>query len=101
AHVTGWSVRPERADALPQIFQRAFARARNGTPGPMMVELPTDLLLGEAPWNPEAYVASARSAPCADPVDIRRLLDALLSAKCPVILAGQGVLYADGTDELL
>jgi thiamine pyrophosphate-dependent acetolactate synthase large subunit-like protein len=101
AHVTGWSVRPERADALPQILQRAFARARNGTPGPMMVELPTDLLLGEAPWNPDAYIASSRSAPCADPVDVRRLLDAMLDANCPVILAGQGVLYADGTEELL
>ncbi|MDQ0392955.1 thiamine pyrophosphate-requiring protein [Labrys monachus] len=101
AHVTGWSVRSERGDALPQLFQNAFARARNGTPGPLMIELPTDILQAPAPWNPDAYVPPRRSSPCADPVDIRRMLDALLAAECPLLLAGQGVLYADGCEELL
>jgi acetolactate synthase-1/2/3 large subunit len=63
--------------------------------------LPTDLLQGPAPWKPEEYLSPARSAPCADPVDVRRMLDALLAADCPLLLAGQGVLYADACQELL
>lgn len=101
AHVTGWSARAERGDALPQLFQGAFARTRNGTDGPVMVELPTDVLLGPAAWQPDTYRAPARAAPLADPSDVRRIVDDLLAAACPVILAGQGVLYAEASDDLV
>lgn len=100
-HVTGWSVRAERGDMLPQIFQRVFRQARNGTRGPMMVELPSDILLADATWNVDEYVPPIRSVPQPDPVDVRRLLDMLLAAKSPLILAGQGVLYADAHRELV
>ena len=100
-HITGSAVRAERADSLPLLLQGAFARARNGARGPIMVELPTDLLLGPASWSPESYREPRRTAPQADPGDLRRILDALLAAKNPVILAGQGVLYADACEELV
>ena len=100
-HITGSAVRAERADSLPLLLQGAFARARSGARGPIMVELPTDLLLGPASWSPERYREPRRTAPQADPGDLRRILDALLAAKNPVILAGQGVLYADACEELV
>ena len=37
----------------------------------------------------------------ADPDDVRELVTALLKASCPVINVGQGVLYAEATDELV
>lgn len=100
-HITDWAVRAERADALPTLLHRALTQTRTGARGPVMVELPYDLLLGEATWSPETWHSPARTASLADPVDVRRILDGLLAAAHPVILAGQGVLYAGASDALV
>ena len=90
------------AERLPQMLQNAFALLRNGRPGPVMLEVPTDIFTQEVdPAWLGTYKPQRRSTPVADQQDIRDLVDALLGAKAPVILAGQGILYADATAELV
>ncbi len=90
------------AERLPQMLQNAFALLRNGRPGPVMLEVPIDIFTQEVdPALLEIYKPQRRSTPVADPQDIRDLVDALLGAKAPVILAGQGILYAGATAELV
>jgi acetolactate synthase-1/2/3 large subunit len=88
-------------EQVPAAMRRAFSQLKNGRPGPVMVELPRDLLeldIGSETLehNP---VRRTRSTPAADDVEVAARL--LVDASCPVILAGQGVLYAEASDELV
>lgn len=90
---------PER---IPQMLQHAFAVLRNGRPGPVTLEVPIDIMEGEVdPGLAAQYRVQRRSTPVADPRDIQDLTDAILGARAPVIVAGQGVLYAEACGELL
>jgi thiamine pyrophosphate-dependent acetolactate synthase large subunit-like protein len=87
--------------STPDVMRRAFAALKNGRPGPVMVELPRDLVDLDVGTDVLDYrpVRPTRSAPDARDADEAARL--LLEAACPVILAGQGVLYAEATDELV
>ncbi len=93
-HVTK-SVEPiTTAAEIPNVFRRAFTKLRTGRGGPVMVELPSDVLLredfeGELNYTPTKAI---RSGP--DPRDVDRVAAALVEAKRPLIYAGQGVHYA-------
>ena len=88
-------------EQVPAAMRRAFSALKNGRPGPVMVELPRDLL--DLDIGTEALdhrpVRPTRAAPDADDVDEAARL--LLDATCPVILAGQGVLCAAASDDLV
>jgi acetolactate synthase-1/2/3 large subunit len=88
-------------EQVPAAMRRAFSQLKNGRPGPVMVELPRDLLALDIGSNALDHVPlrATRAAPNADDVeDATRLL---IDATCPLILAGQGVLYAEASDELV
>jgi acetolactate synthase I/II/III large subunit len=82
------------------IMRRAFAQLKNGRPGPVMVEVPADVTGVEVEVDPSAHrpVPTARSM--GDPRDIDAAARLILDAQCPMILAGQGVFYAEACDEL-
>ncbi len=86
--------------ATTSALRRAFSALKNGRPGPVMVEVPRDIIDLDAGSDAESYrpFAPSRSVPGARDIDdaARRLL----AASCPMILAGQGVLYAEASDEL-
>ena len=88
-------------EQVPAAMRRAFAQLKNGRPGPVMVELPRDVL--ELDIGTETLdhrpVRTARASPAAH--DVEEAARLLLDATCPVILAGQGVLYAEASDELV
>ena len=88
-------------EQTPDVMRRAFNALRNGRPGPVMVELPRDVVGREIPGNAGEYrgVRAARSAPAAR--DVEDAAKLLVEAACPIILAGQGVLYAEASDELV
>lgn len=85
----------------PAVMRRAFSHLKNGRAGPAVVEIPLDVLNKDIEQDPLDYapVHAARSA--ADWDDVERAADLLLAARCPVIQAGQGVLYARATPELV
>ncbi len=87
------------ADEVPNVMRRAFSRLRNGRGGPVVVEVPTDVMneeLSEAlSYSP---VPSTRYGP--DAGDIARAAELLVAAERPVIYAGQGIHYAEAWPEL-
>jgi thiamine pyrophosphate-dependent acetolactate synthase large subunit-like protein len=99
-HITKWCETADSIDRLPQMLQYAFTQLRTGAPGPVLLELPVDVLEAESSWKLDAYQSPRRAAPPADPAYIIDAANALLHAKTPVIMAGQGVLYAQASDEL-
>ena len=87
------------ADEISNIMRRAFTRLRNGRGGPVVVEVPTDVmneeLSGELDYTP---VLSTRYGP--DPADVAKAADILVAAENPVIYAGQGIHYAEAWPQL-
>jgi len=98
--VTKWVEVVNYAHRIPQMMRRAFTLMRYGKPGPVMLEVPTDVMKEEIPDERYRYEPVKRAAPIGDPQDVREAVKALLAAKAPVIVAGQGVLYADACAEL-
>src|SRR5690349_9237594 len=82
-------------------MRRAFNALKNGRPGPVMVEVPADVMTAEFSGNEVDYTAMRPTRSSGDPRDIDDAAKMLLDAKSPIVIAGQGVLYAEATDELL
>ena len=99
-HITKWGETVNMVERIPQMLQHAFAQVRNGKGGPVMLETPVDVGGAEYPGNAVDHHPVRRSAPHADPSDVADALAALLAAKTPVIVAGQGVLYGQAWEEL-
>ncbi|MCZ6679055.1 MAG: thiamine pyrophosphate-requiring protein [Candidatus Poribacteria bacterium] len=99
-NVTKWVARINFADRVPGMMRRAFSLLRMGHPAPVMLEIPADVCSEEIDDNFD-YTPPRRSRPAGDPRDIEASVKALLAAECPILHVGQGVLYAEATEELL
>lgn len=82
-------------------MRRAFARLRNGRLGPALVEVPEDVLTMEAGDGAKDYRPVRATRIGVDPDAIEEAAELLVEAACPVIQAGQGVLYAQASAELV
>ena len=84
------------------VMRRAISLMRMGRPGPTMVEIPADVVSEEVP---EALIDAYRpvkvTAAGANARDVEAAARVLREAKRPVIHAGQGVLYAEASDDLI
>ena len=101
AGVTKYIEQVNTADRTSQVMRRAFAALRQGRSGPVMVEIPADIALEDVSEEDFFYQPSRQVAAQGDPRDIEAAARALCQASRPVIHAGQGVLYAQATDELV
>ena len=101
ASVTKLALSIDRIDRTTTQIRRAFHTARQGRPGPVLVEMHSDVLGQEAPSGAaESYKPSTTMRSMPSPGDAKDAVTALLKAERPVIWAGQGVLYADACEEL-
>ncbi len=99
--ITRWADFVDRGSAAPELMKQAIARLRSGRRGPVLLEIPTDV--AEQDIGADTIVHDPAAAPesPADPGDVRRVVEALLAAERPVLHAGQDVLYADASSELV
>ncbi len=83
-------------------MRRAFALLKMGRPGPVMVEIPADVGDAEAPEGVlESYRPVKAAIAGADVEAVDEAAAALLAAENPVVYAGQGVMHAEATDDLV
>lgn len=97
--VTKWVGKIDRAELVPDYMRRAFTHLRSGRPGPVLLIVPRDLGEYDEAQYPYVPVKGWRSGP--DPDDVKAAVKALLAAKDPLLYVGEGVYYADATNELL
>jgi len=90
-------LRPEQVGA---VMRRAFHALRNGRPGPVVVEMPSDVCGEEVPEAGLQYISPKVSIQLPSPSDVKDAVKALLEAKKPVIWAGMGVLLAGASAAL-
>ncbi|MEA3072321.1 MAG: hypothetical protein QOD29_3767 [Alphaproteobacteria bacterium] len=98
--VTKWAALAHSVQELPDLMRRAYHAMRSGKGGPVLVEVPAEVweaeYRGELDYKPVPVV---RTAP--DPDAVKQAARLLASAKTPLLLAGQGVLYAQASDRLM
>ena len=87
--------------ATTNVMRRAFSALKNGRPGPVMVEVPRDIVHQDAGSDGENYRPVRQTISAPDDRDVDDAAKRLLAASCPMILAGQGVLYAEASAELV
>ena len=89
-----------RPDQVVAVMRRAFSALRNGSPGPVAVELIADVCAMESTQHIDQYMPPPTVKQLPDSSDITAAAQALLGAKRPLLWAGAGVLAAEATNEL-
>src|ERR1700687_4361718 len=95
--VTKWSVTVREPALVPRAFQQAFHLMRSGRPGPVLIDLPFDVQMGEIEFDPDTYSPLPVYKPAAHVNQIEKALDMLSEAQRPLIVAGGGIINADAS----
>jgi acetolactate synthase-1/2/3 large subunit len=87
---------------IPRVLHEAFHVARTGRPGPVVVDIPTDLSKADIPYEPvtDVHLPGYQPTTEGNVKQIRQAAKALASSRRPVIYAGGGVILADAAAEL-
>jgi acetolactate synthase-1/2/3 large subunit len=86
----------KRSEDLARVVHDAFYVARSGRPGPVVIDLPKDILIGKAPYvgPPTEPHRSYRPQTMPDAGQVAKAAALLKSARRPVIYFGGGVINA-------
>ena len=97
--VTKWSAMAHAVDELPDLMRRAFHAMRSGKGGPVLLEVPNEVLGAKFEERLDYVpVPILRAAP--DPELVKEAARLLLAARHPVLWAGQGIHYAQAAGAL-
>lgn len=99
APITKWAIRVDRADMLVEIMRQAFTIARSGKPGPVLIDLPVDVLMSPVEFNGYTPVGKP-PAPRGDSALVKATVDRLLGSKKPILIAGGGTVASGAFAEL-
>lgn len=98
APIVKWTGRAERAPELPELLVEAWRQALTPPSGPVFVEIPVDVLTGEADVEPVDELdgrAEASTVP-----NVEEAVRAIAAAEHPVLWAGGGVSRSGAWPEL-
>lgn len=100
--ITKWAYQVRRAEDVPTAVARAFYIASTGRPGPVVLDISKDAQTGMLDWHYEQlkFIRSYNPKPDLDREALAEAARMINEAKRPLLLAGQGVTIADGTDSL-
>ncbi|MSP29048.1 MAG: acetolactate synthase 3 large subunit [Acetobacteraceae bacterium] len=86
----------KKSEDLARVVHEAFYVARSGRPGPVVIDLPKDILINPAPYVgvPETPHRSYKPQTDPDPALIEQAVALLKRAKKPIIYSGGGVINA-------
>ena len=87
---------------LALTIRQAFYLARSGRPGPVLVDLPKDVMQKRAEfvWPEDIYMRSYNPTYKPNLNQLRRSVEELAKAERPVILAGGGVILSNAAEAL-
>ena len=89
-------------DVAPAV-KEAFHIARTGRPGPVLLDIPKDVLVGERwpfIWPDKVNLPGYNPPGAADAVQVSQACELINQAQRPVILAGHGILISHAYAEL-
>ncbi|MBI2562060.1 MAG: acetolactate synthase large subunit [candidate division NC10 bacterium] len=92
-----------KTEELPRIIKEAYHIARSGRPGPVLVDLPKDIIMGRAEFKgypEEVSIRGYNPSVNGHPGQIRKAAELIAAARRPVIYGGGGIIHADASAEL-
>ncbi|GAB7050509.1 acetolactate synthase large subunit [Catenuloplanes indicus] len=92
----------QRAEDIPRILAEAFHLAISGRPGPVLVDIPKDILQAQTTfsWPPTLELPGYRPTLHPHGKQIREAARLMTGARRPVLYVGGGVLKAHATESL-
>lgn len=103
-HCTKHSYLVTDADDIPNVIHEAFHIARTGRPGPVLVDLPKDILNQLTGWSEPSLAGLPGYKPPSSeghPKQIKAAIALIEAAERPVLYVGGGVIHAGAAPELL
>src|SRR5206468_3720465 len=100
--LTKWSRLVRSIDEIPQVIAEGFYWAREGRPGPVVIDIPTDFLKAKAEFSgPAKFSPKARPSDAqADAVFPDQVFSLLAKAQRPVALIGAGAKLSGAIPQL-
>ncbi|MBQ7335475.1 MAG: biosynthetic-type acetolactate synthase large subunit [Clostridia bacterium] len=87
-------------DQLADTVREAFALAKSGRPGPVLIDIPKDVQIATCEYTP-ASAAKAEEPHAAKEIRIREAAEYINSAKRPYLYFGGGLITANAQGEML
>ncbi|SFJ00711.1 acetolactate synthase, large subunit [Paenibacillus sp. UNC496MF] len=100
--ITKHSYLVRKAADLPRIIHEAFHIAGTGRKGPVLIDIPKDVSAELTMFEPVTEVNIRGYNPTVNPnkLQVDKMLKAIQEAERPLVLAGGGVVYSGGHEEL-
>ncbi len=95
-----WATRVTETQRLMEYIDTAFNRAQAGVPGPVYLELPLDVLMGQAPATPPRTAPLAPIRPAPDASAIEQVAELLRRAGRPTLLVGSQLNFSSAQHAL-
>ena len=100
--VTKMAVQVDSTKRIPEYMAMAFRKAKAGRPGPVYLDLPSDVLSAmveedDVAWPNNSY---AESRPMGNAAEVARAADLLANAERPAMIIGKGVRWSEPIAEL-
>lgn len=91
-----------KAEEMATVVKEAFHIARNGRPGPVLIDVPRDVFVEEATFHYPERVKLSGFKPTlhGHPAQIKKAAKLINESKRPVIIAGRGVIISGAFSEL-
>jgi len=101
--VTKWNYQVTRAEEIPDAIAKAFHFANSGRPGPVLLDITKDAQVNEFDFRYKRIksIRSYNPNPQLKSTDVDEAIALIQKSKKPLLLAGHGILLANGRDELL
>ncbi len=103
--ITKYAFQLKRVSEIPRVVKKAFYIASHGRPGPVLIDFPKDIQLGEVEHveYPERVWVSGRGVHLPSP-DMKAVGTAaiwLMEAEKPIMLVGGGVIHSGASPQVL
>jgi acetolactate synthase-1/2/3 large subunit len=87
---------------IPEYIEKAMRHAVSGVPGPSFLEIPMDVLMGQAEWEQVSFPRIRTQVPrLAPPIEeLRAALELLRESQRPVLMAGTSVKWCSAASAL-
>ncbi|MDH5824738.1 acetolactate synthase 2 catalytic subunit [Luteimonas sp. RD2P54] len=89
---------PRSVDALPAMLAEAFRIARSGRPGPVLIDLPKDVQIGDASHLPAHVPLAATPVETAAEASLHAAAALIAQAQRPVLYGGGGIALAGAVE---
>ena len=91
------------AKDISDVIREAFHLAATGRPGPVLVDIPKDILSADVEWHRPGQIdlPGYRPSDKGHPKQVRKAVDLIMEAERPVLYAGGGIVRAKASAALV